>query len=83
MFIWSVERLKIELVSYTCDVEGHVEVFRDRTQTFDKRTLKPRIFARDCTEEKVWRALEFAEKYSLIWQSIKANFTLEPEITIA
>jgi len=46
-------------------------------------TLKPRIFARDCTEEKVWRALELAEKYSLIWQSIKANVTLEPEITIA
>ena len=35
MFIWSVERLKIDLVSYTCEAEGHVEEFFDRTSTFD------------------------------------------------
>jgi organic hydroperoxide reductase OsmC/OhrA len=83
MFIWSVERLKIDLVSYTCEAEGHVEEFLDRTSTFDKMTLKPRIVARGCTEEKIRRALELAEKYSLIWQSIKAKVVLEPEITIA
>jgi organic hydroperoxide reductase OsmC/OhrA len=82
MFIWSVERLKIDLVSYTCEAEGHVEEFLDRTSTFDAVTLRPRIVARGCTEEKIRRALELAEKYSLIWQSIKAKVTLKPEITI-
>jgi organic hydroperoxide reductase OsmC/OhrA len=82
MFIWSVERLKIDLVSYTCEAEGHVEEFLDRTSTFDKMTLRPRIVVRGCTEEKIRRALELAEKYSLIWQSIKARVTLEPEITV-
>lgn len=83
MFIWSVERLKIDLVSYTCEAEGHVEEFLDRTSTFDAVTLRPKIVIRGCTEEKVRRALELAEKYSLIWQSIKAKVTLEPEITLA
>ncbi|MCX6648897.1 MAG: OsmC family protein [Candidatus Bathyarchaeota archaeon] len=82
MFIWSVERLKIDLVSYTCEAEGHVEEFLDRTSTFDEMILKPRIVARGCTEEKIRRALELAEKYSLIWQSIKARVVLEPEISI-
>ena len=82
MFIWSVERLRIDLVSYTCEAEGHVEEFLDRTSTFDRVTLRPRIVARGCTEEKIRRALELAEKYSLVWQSIKAEVSLEPEISI-
>ncbi len=82
MFIWSVERLKVDLVSNTCEAEGHVEEFLDRTLTFDRMTLKPSIVARGCTAERVKRALELAEKYSLIWQSIKAKVSLEPEIII-
>ena len=82
MFIWSVERLKIDLVSYACEAEGHVEEFLDRTSTFDKVTLRPRIVARGCGEERVRRALELAEKYSLVRQSIKAEIVLEPNITI-
>jgi organic hydroperoxide reductase OsmC/OhrA len=79
MFIWSVERLKIDLISYTCEAEGHVEEFLDRTSTFDRITLKPIIVARNCSEDRIRRALELAEKYSLVWQSIKAKVTLEPE----
>ena len=45
-------------------------------------TLKPRIVARNCTEDRIRRALELAEKYSLIWQSIKAEVNLEPLIRI-
>jgi uncharacterized OsmC-like protein len=82
MFIWSVERLKIDLVSYACEAEGHVEEFLDRTSTFDRVTLRPRIVARGCGEERVRRALELAEKYSLVRQSIKAEVVLEPSITI-
>lgn len=82
MFIWSVERLKIELISYTCEAEGHVEEFFDKTSTFDKVILKPKIVTRGCDEERVKHALMLAEKYSLIWQSIKAKVMLEPEIII-
>jgi len=82
MFIWSVERLKINLVSYTCEAEGHIEEFLDRTSTFDRVTLRPRIVARGCGEERVRRALELAEKYSLVWQSIKAKVSLEPQIRL-
>jgi organic hydroperoxide reductase OsmC/OhrA len=82
MFIWSAERLKIDLVSYACEAEGHVEEFLDRTSTFDRVTLRPRIVARGCGEERVRRALELAEKYSLVRQSIKAEVVLEPSITI-
>jgi uncharacterized OsmC-like protein len=82
MFIWSVERLKINLVSYTCEAEGHVEEFLDRTSTFDRVTLRPRIVVKGCDKERVIRALELAEKYSLVWQSIKAAVKLEPKILI-
>ena len=82
MFIWSVERLKIDLVSYVCEAEGHVEEFFDRTSTFDRIVLRPRIVVRGCGEERVRRALELAEKYSLVWQSIKARVSLEPEIKL-
>ena len=82
MFIWSVERLKINLVSYTCEAEGQVEVFLDRTSTFNSIVLRPRIVAKDCTKERIQRALELAEKYSLVWQSIKSKVSLEPEIKL-
>lgn len=82
MFIWSVERLKIDLVSYTCEAEGHFEEFLDRTSNFDHVTLRPRIVTRGCGEDRVRRALDLAEKYSLVWQSIKAKVSLEPEIKL-
>jgi uncharacterized OsmC-like protein len=82
MFIWAAERLKIDLVSYECEAEGHVEEFLDRTSTFDRVTLRPRIVARGCSEDKVRHALKLAEKYSLVWQSIKAEVVLEPEMTV-
>lgn len=82
MFIWSVERLKIELISYTCEAEGHVEEFFDKTSTFDYVTLNPKIVVKGCSEERVHRALELAEKYSLVWQSIKAKIELKPDIMI-
>jgi len=82
MFSWSVERLKINLVSYTCEAEGQVEEFLDRTSIFDSVVLRPRIVAKECTKERIQRALELAEKYSLVWQSIKSKVSLEPEIKL-
>ncbi len=83
MFIWSVERLKIDLVSYGCEAEGQVEEFIDKTSAFNRITLSPKIVVRNCSEDRVHRALELAEKYSLIWQSIKAKIELKPIITVA
>jgi len=82
MFIWSIEKLNIDLVSYICEAEGHIEEFLDKTSTFDRVTLRPRIVVRGSSVEKVKRALELAEKYSLVWQSIKAKIKLEPKIVI-
>ncbi len=82
MFIWSIEKLKIDLVSYECEVEGFVEELLDRTSTFKKVVLHPRIEVRDCEKEKVMRALKLAKKYSLIVQSITAEVLVEPIIRI-
>ncbi len=80
MFIWSVEKLKVDLVSYECEAEGIVEELLDRTSIFKKIVLRPKIVVRNCTEKTVRRALTLAEKFSLVAQSIKAEIAVEPEI---
>jgi organic hydroperoxide reductase OsmC/OhrA len=80
MFIWSIEKLKINLISYECVAEGFVEELLDRTSTFKKIVLKPKIKVQNCSDTKVRRALQLAEKYSLIVQSIKSEVLIEPEI---
>ena len=82
MFIWSIEKLKIDLVSYECETEGFVEELLDRTSVFKKMILRPVIVVRNCREERVRRALMLAEKFSLVAQSIKAELIIEPEIRI-
>lgn len=82
MFIWSVEKMKIDLVSYKCVAEGSVEDLLDRTSVFKKIVLRPRIEVHNCTEDKVRRALKLAEKFSLVAQSIKAELVIEPEIQV-
>ncbi len=81
MFIWSVEKLRIDLVSYECEAEGLVEELLDRTSIFKKVTLRPKIEVRDCGEKAVTRALALAKKFSLIAQSIEAEILIEPKIT--
>jgi organic hydroperoxide reductase OsmC/OhrA len=82
MFLWAAERLKIDLVAYDCEAVGHVREFLDRTSTFSRVVLRPRIEAKNCEERDIGRALRLAEKYSLVWQSISADVELEPEIII-
>jgi len=82
MFIWSVEKMKIDLISYECEAKGFVEDLLDRTSIFKKMVLRPKITVRNCREEAVRRALKLAEKFSLVAQSIKAELILEPEIRI-
>lgn len=82
MFIWSVEKLKVDLVSYECEAEGFVEELLDRTSIFKKMVLRPKIEVRSCRKDVVRRALRLAEKYSLVAQSIKTEVVIEPEIRI-
>jgi organic hydroperoxide reductase OsmC/OhrA len=80
MFIWSVERMKINLVSYECEAEGYVEDLLDRTSVFKKVVLRPKVKVRGCTQDVVKRALKLAEKFSLVAQSIKSEIVVEPSI---
>lgn len=82
MFIWSVEKMKIDLISYECEAEGFVEELLDRTSIFKKIILKPKIRVRNSTEDNVRRALKLAEKFSLVANSIKSELSVEPEIIV-
>jgi organic hydroperoxide reductase OsmC/OhrA len=82
MFLWATERYKIALMSYDSEAEGFVEDLIDRTSIFTKIILRPRIMVRDCSEEKVRKALNSALKYSLVAQSIKGQVIVEPQIAI-
>ena len=82
MFLWSTEKLKLDLVSYECEAEGFVEELLDRRSIFKKIVLRPKVEARNCGEDLIWRALRLAEKYSLVAQSIRAEVVVEPEIRV-
>ena len=88
MYIWAAERLGLDLVSYECRAEGTKLVEFDRTETFSKVVLKPRIVVRSGGEERpaierrARRALDSALKYSLVANSIKSELSVEPEIEV-
>ena len=80
MFIWATERLRIQLISYECEAEGHVVDLLDRTSVFEQTVLKPRIKVKAESLGRVEKALEWARKYSLIANSIKPPVLIEPTI---
>jgi organic hydroperoxide reductase OsmC/OhrA len=88
MFIWAVKRFKLDLVSYDCDAEGTKLIELDRTEIFTSVVLHPRIVirmkdeARPAVEKRVRRALESAQKYSLVANSVKSEVRIEPVIEI-
>jgi organic hydroperoxide reductase OsmC/OhrA len=87
MFIWAAERFKLNLVSYDCYAEGAKLIELDRTEIFTQVTLRPRIVVRAgeeqaAVEKRVRRALESAQKYSLVANSIKSQIIVEPELRI-
>jgi organic hydroperoxide reductase OsmC/OhrA len=89
MFIWAVERFKLDLVSYDCEAEGTKLIELDRTEIFTTVTLRPRIVLRaqdeekSATEKRARRALESAQKYSLVANSVKSEVRVDPVIEIA
>ena len=88
MFLWAAERFKLSLVSYDCYAEGAKLIELDRTEIFTQVVLRPKIVVRAegqdaaAIEKRVRRALESAQKYSLVANSIKSEIIVEPEVSI-
>jgi hypothetical protein len=88
MFIWAAERFRLDLASYECRAEGTKLIELDRTEIFTRVVLKPRIAVRagnelpEAVEKRVRRALESAQKYSLVANSVKSEVVVEPDIFI-
>ena len=88
MFVWAAERFKLELLAYECRAEGTKRIEFDRTETFTEVRLMPRIRVAAGAEDPVVveartrRALEGAQKYSLVANSIKSALVVEPSIEI-
>ncbi len=88
MFIWAAERYKLNLLSYECRAEGTKLIELDRTEFFTHLKLWPKIqiSAGDETVEAVKkranRAMQSAQKYSLVANSVKSEITLDPEFEI-
>lgn len=88
MFIWATERFKLELLSYECRGEGTKVIALDRTELFTHLRLRPHIRVGsggqqpEVVEARVRRALQSAQKYSLVANSIKAEISVEPVIEI-
>lgn len=88
MFIWAAERFKLKLVSYECYAEGTKLIELDRTEIFTQLHFHPviRIAAGDenraVVEARTRRALQSAQKYSLVANSVKSEIVVEPAIEI-
>lgn len=88
MFLWATERFKLKLLAYECETEGTKLIELDRTEIFTQLRFRPRIrVARgderlDVVEARVRRALQGAQKYSLVANSVKSDIIMEPTIEI-
>jgi len=82
MFIWACERFKVDLVSYSCEATGKVVEFIDKTSIFKEVLLKPTIVVKKTTKGKVENLLKAAKKFSLVAESIKADFKIKPHIQV-
>jgi organic hydroperoxide reductase OsmC/OhrA len=88
MFLWSAERYKLDLQAYECRAEGIKKIELDRTEIFTHLYFYPRIKVsaekeqRDQIERNVRKALQSAQKYSLVANSVKSEIVVEPEVEI-
>ncbi|MCL4299834.1 MAG: OsmC family protein [Anaerolineae bacterium] len=88
MFIWAAERFKRDLQSYDCYTEGKKFIELDRTEIFTDLVFRPRIMVKaneagpERVRKQVLRALESAQKYSLVANSVKSKIVIEPSIEV-
>jgi organic hydroperoxide reductase OsmC/OhrA len=88
MFIWATERFKLNLISYDCRVEGTKLIELDRTEIFTHLHFWPKIRIAageekpEAVQARTTRALQAAQKYSLVANSVKSEIIVEPQIEI-
>ncbi|CAG0930720.1 hypothetical protein TFLX_01897 [Thermoflexales bacterium] len=88
MFLWAAERFKLKLTAYECRAEGTKLIELDRTEIFTHLRFWPRIKIaaggedRAVIENRTRRALQSAQKYSLVANSVKSQIMVEPAIEI-
>ena len=88
MFLWAAERFKLKLLSYECRSEGTKRIELDRTEIFTRLDFRPKIRVAANGEPvavvdgRVRRALQSAQKYSLVANSVKSEIVIDPEIVI-
>jgi len=88
MFIWAAERFQLKLLSYECRTEGTKLTELDRTEIFTRLRFHPviRVFSgnepNDVIEARTRRAIQAAQKYSLVANSVKSEILIEPEIIL-
>ena len=86
MFLWSADRFRLDLVSYECEAEGKKLIELDRTEIFTSVVLRPKIVVRAkeqeraSLEKRVRRAIQSAQKYSLVANSVKSEVLVDPAI---
>ena len=88
MFIWAAERFKLNLLSYECHTEGTKVIEIDRTELFTQLHFRP-VIRVQCgpgekvvVESRIRRALQAAQKYSLVANSVKSEIVIEPDIAV-
>lgn len=88
MFLWAAERFKLNLLSYECRAEGTKLVELDRTEIFTHLRFWPVIQIETGEEDpaiveaRARRALQSAQKYSLVANSVKSEIIIEPRIIV-
>lgn len=88
MFIWATERFKLDLQSYECRAEGTKLIELDRTEIFTEVKLWPHIRVAadgakpEVIEARIQKALQSAQKYSLVANSVKSEIIVEPTIEV-
>ncbi len=88
MFIWACERFRLRLLSYECRTQGTKLIELDRTEIFTRLLFEPDIRidrgseSKQAVEARTRRALESAQKYSLVANSVKSEIVIQPRIVV-
>ncbi len=88
MFLWAAERFQLKLLSYECRTEGTKLIELDRTEIFTKLHFRPVIRVarenerKEVVEGRIRRAVQAAQKYSLVANSVKSEIVIEPNIIV-
>jgi peroxiredoxin-like protein len=83
-FLAIAENSKLDFVSFKAAADGKLEKREGQGFSITEIVLKPKLTIKDSHDAaRAARILEKAEKHCLISNSIKAEISLEPEITFS